>query len=61
MWSAIKDKFYTDKPDAIDALKETIREAIGEIQLLTIDNGLKNCSDGVGYCMDDMIEIIFNY
>ena len=31
-----------DKPETIDALKNNIREAIGEIQLHTIDNGLKN-------------------
>ena len=31
--SAIKDKCYADKPEAIDALKDGIREAIGEIQL----------------------------
>ena len=39
---AIKDKCYADKPKTIDALKDNIREAIGEIQLHTIDNGLKN-------------------
>ena len=35
LWSA-------DKPETIDALKDNIREAIGEIQLHTIDNVLKN-------------------
>ena len=38
----VKDKCYTDKPDTIDALKDNIREAIGEIQLHIIDNGLRN-------------------
>ena len=38
---AVKDKCYTDKPEIIDALKENIREAIGEIQLHTIENVLK--------------------
>ena len=33
------------------ALKDNIREAIGEIQLLTIDNVLKNWTARVGYCM----------
>ena len=33
---------YTDKPKTIDALKDNIREAIGEIQLHTIDNVFKN-------------------
>ena len=28
---AVKDKCYADKPDIIDALKDNIREAIGEI------------------------------
>ena len=31
-----------DKLETIDALKDSIREAIGEIQLHTIDNVLKN-------------------
>ena len=38
LWGAIKDKCYADKPETIDALKDNIREAIGEIQLHTIDN-----------------------
>ena len=38
LWSALKDKCYADKPKTIDALKDNIREAIGEIQLHTIDN-----------------------
>ena len=42
LWDAVKDKYYADKPDTIDALKDNIREAIGEIQLHTIDNVLKN-------------------
>ena len=48
---AVKDKCYADKPETIDALKYNIREAIGEIQLHTIDNVLKNCTDRGGYCM----------
>ena len=51
LWSVVKDKYYADKPDTIDALKENIREAIGEIQLHTIDNVLKNWTDRVCYCM----------
>ena len=38
LWGAVKDKYYADKPKTIDALKDNIREAIGEIQLHTIDN-----------------------
>ena len=51
LWDAVKDKFYVDKPEAIDALKDNIRQAIGAIQLHTIDNVLKNKTDRVGYCM----------
>ena len=51
LWGAIKDKCYADKPQTIDALNDNIREAIGEIQLHTIDNVLKNWNDRVGYCM----------
>ena len=39
---AVKDKCYADKLETTDALKDNIREAIGEIQLHTIDNVLKN-------------------
>ena len=60
LWGAVKDKCYTDKPETIDALKDNIREAIGEIQLHTM---LKNCTDSVGYCMasrdSHLNEIIF--
>ena len=33
LWDAVKDKCYADKPKTIDALKNNIREDIGEIQL----------------------------
>ena len=42
LWSAVKYKCYVDKPNTIDALKDNIREAIGEIHLHTINNVLKN-------------------
>ena len=51
LWGAVKDNCYADKPETIDALKDNIREAIGEIQLYTIDNVLKNWTNRVGYCM----------
>ena len=34
---AVKDKCYADKPETIDALKDNICEAIGEIQPHTLD------------------------
>ena len=51
LWGGVRDKCYTDKPETIAALKHNCREAIGEIQLHTIDNVLKNWTDRVGYCM----------
>ena len=52
LWrAAVKDKCYADKPETIDALKDNIREAIGEKQLHTIDNVLKNWPEREGYCM----------
>ena len=42
---------YAEKPETTDALKDNIRAAIGEIQLHTIDNVLKNWTDRVGYCL----------
>ena len=65
LWGAVKYKCYVDKPETIDALKDNIREAIGEIQLHTIDNVLKNWTERVGYCIAsrgiDLNEIIFHY
>ena len=65
MRASVKDKCYADKPETIDALKENIREAIGEMQLHTIDNVVKNLADRVGYCMasrgSHLNEIIFHY
>ena len=40
LWGAVKDKCYANKPETIDALKDNIREVLGEIQLHTIDNVL---------------------
>ena len=35
--SAVKDKCYSDKPEAIDALKDNIHEVIGEIEVDLLD------------------------
>ena len=43
LWGAVQDKCYADKPEAINALNDKIREVIGELQLHTIDNVRKNC------------------
>ena len=51
LWGAVKDNCYADKPETINALKDNIREEIGEIQLHTIDSVFKNWTDRVGYCM----------
>ena len=49
LWDAVKDKY-------------NIREAIGEIQLNTINNVLKNWTDRVGFCMvSHLNDIIFHY
>ena len=65
LWGAVKDKCYADRPETIDALKDNIRDAIGEIQLHAIDNVLKNWTDRVGYCMANrgsyLNENIFHY
>ena len=65
LWATVKDKCYTDKPETIEVLKDNIREAIGEIQLHTIDNVFKNWNYHVGYCMacrdSHLNEIIFRY
>ena len=65
LWGIVKDKCYADRPKTIDALKDNIRKAIGEIQLHTIDNVLKNLTDRVGYRMasrgSHLNEIIFHY
>ena len=62
MWGAVKDKCYADKPETIETVKDNIREAIGEIQLHTIDNVLKNWTNPVGYYMTSRLnEIISHY
>ena len=65
LWGSVKNKCYADKSETIDALKDNIHEAIGEIQLHTIDNMLKNWIDRVGYCMasrgSHLNEIIFHF
>ena len=65
LWGAVKDKCYAEKPETIDALNVNIREAIGELQLHTIDNLFKNWTVRVGYCMasrgSHLNEIIFHY
>ena len=65
LWGAVKDKYYANKPETIDAVKDNIREPIGEIRLHTIGNVLKNWTDRVGYCMtsrgSNWNEIIFHY
>ena len=69
LWAAVKDKCYAYKPETIDTLKRQltlyIREAIGEIQLHTIDNVLKNRTDRIGYCMasrgSHLNDVIFHY
>ena len=62
---AVKDKYYADKPETIDALKNNILEAIGGIQLHTIANVHKNWTESVGYFMasrgSELNEIIFHY
>ena len=64
LWGEVKDKYYADKPETINALKDNIPEAIAEIQLHIIDNLLKNWTDRVGYCMTSrgscLNEIIFH-
>ena len=60
LWGAVKDKCYADKPKTIDALKDNIREAIGEIQPHTIDNVLIIWTDRVGRG-SHLNEIIVHY
>ena len=58
IWHRWAIKCYAEKPKTIAVLKDNIREAIGEIQLHTIDNVLKNWTDHVGYCMANRFSII---
>ena len=65
LWGAVNDKCYADKPETIEALKDNIREDIGEMQLHTIDNVLKIWTERFGYCTasrdSNLNEIIFHY
>ena len=49
LWGAVKDNCYADKPEAIDALKDNVREAIVGTQLHIVDNVLKNWTDRVDH------------
>ena len=49
MGGVVKNKFYAEKLETIDTLKDNIHEAIGDIQLNIIDNLLKNWSDFLFY------------
>ena len=65
LWGAVEDMCYAGKLEALEALKDNIRESIGEIQLHTIDNVFKNWTYRVGYCMasrsSHLNEIIFHF
>ena len=65
LWGAVKDKYCANKLETIDTSKDNIRETIGEVQLHTIDNVLKNWFDRVGCCMaswgNHLNKIIFHY
>ena len=65
LWGVVNDKCYADNQEIVDALKNNIREAIGEIQLHTIDNVLKSLADCVrllhGQLSKHLNEIIFHY
>ena len=60
LWGAFKAKCYADKPETIEALKDNICEAIGEIQLRTIDNVLKNCTDSAWPAQADVWMKLFS-
>ena len=65
LWGAVKDKYYAAKPETIDALEDSICEAISDMELHTIDNMLKDWTHRVGYCMarraSHLNEIILHY
>ena len=65
LWGAVKGKYYADKAETIDALNDNICVVIGEIELHTVDNVLKNWTHRVDYCMASqrslLNEIIFRY
>ena len=61
LWGAVKDKYHADNPETIDDLKDNICKAIGEIQLHTIDNVLKNWTDRMGSRGNHLNEIIFHH
>ena len=65
MWGAVNDRCYADNSETFDALKDNIREDIGELQLHTMDNVLKNLTNRAGYCKARqgtyLNNIIFHY
>ena len=59
LYGAVKNKRYADNPETIDALKDNIHKAFGEIQLHTTDNLFKNLTDHVDWG-SHLNEIIFH-
>ena len=47
---AIKDKYYANHPETIEALKHEIEIAIHGIEAQTIENVLKTWVDRIGHC-----------
>ena len=64
LWSAVKEKCFADKPEAIELLKAKICDAIVEIRAHTLEKVHENFSDRMKYYEasrdSHMNEIIFH-
>ena len=49
-WGAVKDKYYANLPETIEALKHEMEVAIRGIEAQTIENVLTNWVDRMEYC-----------
>ena len=49
LWGVVKDKWYANHPETIEALKHEIEVDIHGIEAQTIENVLKNWVDQMGY------------
>lgn len=65
LWGYVKDKVYANAPATIQALKDNIRAAIGEIQPLLCENVMKNFIKRMTVCKKSrgghLADIVFHY
>ena len=58
LWGAVKNKWYADKPETIDALKDNIREAITKIEEEDIGNIWFQQKDATSHTAEATLDVL---